>query len=219
MAFSRILQDLLEQDRFAKFTKTSNTTATLGSLTLNTAILGAGGLDTGSIAASTFYYVYTIVDSNSIKLIASISPTSPTGFTQYKKVGAFYTDTSSNIFKAYFYGEIATLSYGARINTAGVISDESSDWISGNAANVAAGRWTVTINSAIFSVSPLVVGTIDSETLAGWDIVCRVVELSTTTFRIYTTANGPSGGLNNYDAQFIATKRGIDAVQPDWSRI
>jgi hypothetical protein len=106
MAFSRILQDLLEQDRFAKFTKTSNTTATLGSLTLNTAILGAGGLDTGSIAASTLYYVYTIVDSNSIKLIASISSTSPTGFTQYKKVGAFITDSSLNIGKACFFGEI-----------------------------------------------------------------------------------------------------------------
>ena len=107
MAISKILSDLLEQDKFAKFTKTGNTTATLGSLTLGTAISGPGGIDTGSVAASTFYYVYTIVHSNSIKLIASISSTSPTGFTQYKKVGAFVTDSSSNIGKAYYYGEQA----------------------------------------------------------------------------------------------------------------
>jgi len=210
MAFSRILQDLLEQDKFAKFTKTSDTTATLGSLTLNTAILGAGGLDTGSIAASTLYYVYTIVDSNSIKLIASISSTSPTGFTQYKKVGAFYTDTSSNIFKAYFYGEINQTVFSAYFQSNGTaVGQTPINWVSSSSNS--SGSLNINLLPGIFSVEPRLLG---NRAGSGGGTVATVAT-GGNAFSILLSQGNTQ--LNPHQA--LIQKAGIDAAQPDWSRI
>jgi hypothetical protein len=216
MAFSRILQDLLEQDRFAKFTKTSNTTATLGSLTLDTAILGAGGLDTGSIAASTLYYVYTIVDSNIIKLIASISSTSPTGFTQYKKVGAFYTDTSSNIFKAYFYGEINQTVFSAKVGSTGTVMEENIDWINSNASNPSTGNYTITFNTSLFTVAPNCIATVWQPS-GTRDRLLTITSISSTQILIQTSVG--NGVAESKPFTITCQKQGIDAAQPDWSRI
>ena len=68
---------IFEVDLTSKLIKTSNTVATLGSLTVTTSISGAGGIDTGSVTASTFYYVYCVISGGLQKLIASTSATSP----------------------------------------------------------------------------------------------------------------------------------------------
>lgn len=65
-------------------------------LSLNTATSGAlGGLDTGSIASNTLYYVYACTSSGVIGLVASTTgpTTGPTGFSnRYKLLGRFRTD-------------------------------------------------------------------------------------------------------------------------------
>jgi hypothetical protein len=69
----------------------------LQSPTLLTSVSGIGGLDTGAIAASSFYYVYAVYNGSATGIVASLSASSPSGFTRYKKVGAFYTDSGSLI--------------------------------------------------------------------------------------------------------------------------
>ena len=64
-------------------------------LTMTTSTSGINGLDTGSIAANTLYYVYAVVSSSVIGLIASVTgpATGPTGFSnRYKLLGRFRTD-------------------------------------------------------------------------------------------------------------------------------
>lgn len=61
------------------------------SLNVNTGVSGLGGIDIGAIATSNYYYVYVVVSGGSVGLVASLSSVSPTGFLQYRKVGAFNT--------------------------------------------------------------------------------------------------------------------------------
>ena len=56
-------------------------------------------LDTGSEAASTYYYVYANMDADATTFTASVSTSSsaPSGVTYYRRLGWFYNDASSNI--------------------------------------------------------------------------------------------------------------------------
>lgn len=69
-------------------------------LTVNAAIAGAGGLDTGTFAASTLYYVHVVLDATNNKVPAGIistsatAPTLPFGYTDFVRVGAIFTDSS-----------------------------------------------------------------------------------------------------------------------------
>ena len=98
-------------ENIASLTKASTTTTTLpasrfnigasqyvptSSLTLNTAVTGAGGLD-ATIVASKIYFVYAVLLNSAPALIASQSNLSPTGFTQFKLVGYFYSNSTSQI--------------------------------------------------------------------------------------------------------------------------
>jgi hypothetical protein len=64
-------------------------------------VVGAGGgLDTGAIAVSTWYYFYAIrrPDTGVVDLIFSLnstSPTLPTNYTQYRYIGGMKTDASA----------------------------------------------------------------------------------------------------------------------------
>jgi len=60
------------------------------------------GLDTGSLAASTYYYVFAIYNSttSSVSTLASLNPTAPTlptGYTYFRLIGLFRTNSSSQI--------------------------------------------------------------------------------------------------------------------------
>ena len=62
----------------------------------------AGGLDTGSVAANTFYYLWLIKNSSTgaIDVLFSASasaPTMPTGYDLKRRIGAVRTDGSANI--------------------------------------------------------------------------------------------------------------------------
>lgn len=80
-------------------------------LALSTAASGLGGIDTGSIAANTLYYVYAVVNTSGVVgLIASTSDstTGPSGFSgRYKYLGKFRTFFgSTNIFDVVTQGYI-----------------------------------------------------------------------------------------------------------------
>lgn len=103
---------VLQADSIADLNKDSSTELSLASsiitlggqqyitdpITLDVTTSGANGIDTGSLTANTDYYVYAILNSGAPALIASLSGSAPTGFTVYKKIGAFFSDGSSDIF-------------------------------------------------------------------------------------------------------------------------
>jgi hypothetical protein len=68
--------------------------------TLNTATSGAGGLDTGSTAANTWYFVFAIYNGTTQNILMSTSATSPSlpsGYTYFARIGAVRLDASKNI--------------------------------------------------------------------------------------------------------------------------
>ena len=111
------MQVFLAKEKTGVLTKTGNTTTqysssvltlgakqySSGNLVCDTSVSGVGGLDAGSVAANTLYYVYAVVDTT-VKLIASTSEQKPSGYLVQIKVGAFETDGSSNIRDAYKIG-------------------------------------------------------------------------------------------------------------------
>ena len=68
----------------------------------STAATGANGLDSGSVAPSTWYYFYAIYNASSATAAgllskSATSPTLPSGYTYSALLGAFLTDGSSNL--------------------------------------------------------------------------------------------------------------------------
>ena len=78
--------------------------------TINAAINGAGGLDTGSLAASKVYYVHVIFDQtgnnlpNCIVSLSRTAPLLPAGYSNFRWIGQMVTDSSSHFLLAYNYG-------------------------------------------------------------------------------------------------------------------
>lgn len=73
------------------------------SVTINIANNGVNGLDTGAVAASTFYYVYAIGDSRGFNpgvgllSLSATLPTLPFGYDSFRRVGTILTDGAKNI--------------------------------------------------------------------------------------------------------------------------
>ena len=60
---------------------------------------GVNGLDTGSEANSTWYYVYVIFNGTTVAALlsaSSVSPTLPSGYTFFRRVGSVYNNASGN---------------------------------------------------------------------------------------------------------------------------
>lgn len=81
--------------------------ATAVNLSFSIIASGAGGLDTGTEAASTWYYIWVIYNGTTVTgllSISSTSPTMPTGYTYKALVGAIYNNASSNFLTTYQQG-------------------------------------------------------------------------------------------------------------------
>jgi len=78
---------------------------TTSDITMDITTSGAGGLDTGSVAADTLYYMYAINNSGTMFLTSSLSSSAPTGFTNFKQIGIFNTDGSSDIISVLTLGK------------------------------------------------------------------------------------------------------------------
>lgn len=93
-----------------------------------------GCLDTGAIAATTWYYVYAIerVDTNVTDILCSLSatsPTMPTNYTVKRRIGAMLTDGSSHWTKFFerpgllFYWDVMTSNTsGTFMSTASILA-------------------------------------------------------------------------------------------------
>jgi hypothetical protein len=71
--------------------------------TLSISSVGVNGLDTGAVAASSIYYVYSIADSSSkyspafVMSLVSDNPVMPSGYDLYRRIGQIATDGSKHI--------------------------------------------------------------------------------------------------------------------------
>lgn len=107
--------------------------------TLNTALAGAGGLDTGSMANSTWYYVWAIYNpatatQSIICSTSSTTPTLPSGYTFVALIGAFVTDGSANIIGFVQYGEDWQYLVGSNLGALPLMA-------SGSAGSVSVPTW------------------------------------------------------------------------------
>jgi hypothetical protein len=79
-------------------------------VTLNAAVNGINGLDTGSLAASTWYYVFMIADSSNRKVpgfllsTSATAPLLPFGYDVFTLIDYQLSDGSSHLLKNYNFG-------------------------------------------------------------------------------------------------------------------
>jgi len=74
------------------------------SLVCNLAHVGPGGLDAGAITAATPYYLYAIIDSRKVQLIASVRPPGeggPQGYSPWSYIGAMMTERLAATFRRF----------------------------------------------------------------------------------------------------------------------
>ncbi len=96
-------------------------TVTSPSVTVNTTINGANGLDTGARGNSTWYYMYLISDGSTTAGLASASATAPTlpGIYTYScRLGAMLTDGSANFYRSLQKGRRTQYKVTSATNTA-----------------------------------------------------------------------------------------------------
>jgi len=99
--------------------------ALAATVTANLASAGAGGLDTGSEASSTWYYLWLIYNPTSdiyaaMWSLSSSSPTMPSGYTKKKRVGSWYNNSSSALRGAVqveAVGNLRTYFYESELST------------------------------------------------------------------------------------------------------
>lgn len=220
-----LLENLIEEDIYSKLEKTSNTVATLPSgsvltigntrqtlssnLTIDTSIVGLGGTEV-AIASKTLYYVYAVLDNSTVSLIASIDEVKPSAYSLYKKVGAFYTDGNSDIFKVYFFGEINITFYECFITSLTASSQSPAGWVS-SVSNNGSSRAAV-VAPEFRTVDPFA-ASCDCENLGG-SYTADAFAISNQTIPFFTVWPGINTNFQNVTLKVFKT--GIDAVQPNW---
>jgi hypothetical protein len=80
-------------------------------ITINAAVVGVNGIDTGALAVSTFYYVFVIGDSSGFNSPAALlsksatAPIMPYGYDSWRMVDIKVTDGSSHFLLSYTNGQ------------------------------------------------------------------------------------------------------------------
>ena len=188
-------------DNIAKLTKTSGTTLTLGpstvavgafqyvttgTLTLNTATVGVGGVD-ASVTAFSLYYIFAVVSSGNLALIAS-KATAPLGFSQSKLIGVMLTDVSGNLYglqnTSVFYTGWYTRQTKELILT---VTSTQPGWVTTRAVGIfyADGNnvWRMRCN---------IIGTFTSATVTNVNLTVANITFKTVTSSAQTMAGGPT---------------------------
>ncbi|GKS62455.1 hypothetical protein YTPLAS21_19130 [Candidatus Nitrosocosmicus sp.] len=95
-------------------------------LTINCAVVGANGIDTGALGNSLLYHVYIIGDSTLnqdvaglVSLASNSSPSLPFGYDMYRRIGTVRTDGTADllVFDQRGYGQEKIMWYQASIAT------------------------------------------------------------------------------------------------------
>ena len=128
---------------------TNNPVTGSSAVTINAAIVGAGGIDAGALAASTNYAVYVIGDSLGFKNGSAIlstnftRPSLPLGYNCFRQVGSVLTSGASAILDFSSITFNSTVNYAAAIATAVTAGNATSftpivltTFIPGNATGV-----------------------------------------------------------------------------------
>lgn len=109
---------------------------------------GVSGIDTGSIAASTLYNIFAVADQDSVNTMSISYGTgaSPSGATNYRKIGSITTDPSSSFVSgdmyqlnnvndrelalgwATFDGSAAALAVADKFNVSGIVANGTGDY-------------------------------------------------------------------------------------------
>jgi hypothetical protein len=90
---------LIVSDGNSKFTKLSSV-----NVTINSATSGAGGIDTGTVASNTVYYEFVVYNPTTQAVAGlmslALSPTLPSGYTEYARIGGdAITDSSAKFYR------------------------------------------------------------------------------------------------------------------------
>lgn len=109
---------------------------------------GANGLDTGAEASNTWYYTYVIYNPTtttvaSLISASSTSPTLPSGYTYFARVGAIRNDASSNLYRTlqagnrvqYVVGTNPTANLAIANGSAGTFSETTPTYASVSISN------------------------------------------------------------------------------------
>lgn len=175
------------------------------SCTVDLTSSGAGGLDTGSVVASTWYFYWVIFNpsTNAVSCIASIasapgSITKPSGYTFAARVGANATDASANkcLYRVQQYGRVAHyVATGANAgcsanNSLGPIAFATGNQVTCTTASPALVAKQVTGNGFPAPVTAVRVNAVGNATAGGNTGTCMLIAPSSA----YSgTNNGPAG--------------------------
>lgn len=121
------------------------------SCTVDITTSGAGGLDTGSVAASTWYFHWVIFSpttntASCLDSISSTTPTMPSGYTFKARVGANQTDASANkcFARVQQYGRIAHyVAVGTVAGCSATTGFGAQSFLIGNAGTIGTGSVTL----------------------------------------------------------------------------
>lgn len=108
------------------------------SLSLVSSASGVNGLDTGSLAASTWYYIFVIYNGTTTASLMSLSPTVPilpAGYTFFARVGALITDGSEDIIGFTQKGRTVQYTVGSNLG-------QLPQMITGTSGSITTPTWT-----------------------------------------------------------------------------
>lgn len=187
-------------------------------LTFDRTVTGLGGLDSGVIANSTFYYVYVVQSGGVPYLVASTNEQAPDGYTVHRKVGAFYTGTTGLIFKVYILGEINNTSFSAFITQASnTINSQTPDFIASTVL-ATAGVTTISYTSGLFSFKPAITTTSRKPNdNANIETMASICTSNTDDASGVTIVCAQSQTKVNSLFDITVSKQNVDAVQPNWN--
>ena len=136
------------------------------SLTLNIASnwAGSGNLDTGSVAPSTWYSVYVIYDpatatAGGLYSLSSTSPTLPTGYTAFARLGSVQTDASSHFYRILQINNRAQYTVTGGTNTANML-----EMISGNSGSTSTPTYSAVAVGGFVPTSATQIAVVASQT-------------------------------------------------------
>lgn len=101
--------------------------------------------------------------------------------------------------------------FSAKVSSAGVVSEESVDWINGNASISNTSEYTITFNSGIFSVAPNCVSVPGAYASGGNAITVASIDSTTSSSLRNTMKQGGSFTASAF--QIYCMKQGADAKQ------
>lgn len=165
--------------------------------TITMTLAGAGGLDTGAVAASTWYFAFAITkDDGTKELLASLSstlPTLPVGYTKWARIGAFKTDGTANKYPLGFkqFGRRVQYVVSAGTNVTGMPQMAAGT----NVGSPSTPTW-VAVATANFlpSTALSIAGVIHMSPTSGYGFVAPNNQFGV----LSSTTNPPPGGTASY---------------------